>query len=434
MKYIILLPSQQENILLKQRVEELKKQVSDLSTTNDFLLDQNAQLRLGSRVAAIAGCQPTGQSAVTTVVQAQPGGPLAVVPTIPPPSSAQVVDGHTGCSEINVGICSEGKHYTSSPQGPQQALGQLNQATALTQSPVVTISSITLAVPPPAMSMAAMSSMAAATSMSLAPVQTSIALAGPMQQTATLPTSMSLAGPIQHTAALPTSMSMSGTSLQATSAPLPTSMSIAGPLTNNPGQLSTGGLPNGITGATQQMQQTAPLPTTITIVGNMQQTNPLPTTMNMAGPPPPHPSQHPTAGPPPNGVKRTSQQTVSIGMQPLASAHTASSMPMPLQSHPTQPNVAPPSVMVSHSQAMQPPPPQQQTQQTIGPPPVAQSSMAQPPPPPPQHVPPPGMQGPLQQQPPTVSVAVAGATADTVTVRETRLVTYPISSIQAPRL
>jgi len=36
---------QQENMLLKSRVEELKKQVSELTTTNNFLLEQNAQLR-----------------------------------------------------------------------------------------------------------------------------------------------------------------------------------------------------------------------------------------------------------------------------------------------------------------------------------------------------------------------------------------------------
>ena len=36
---------QHENMLLKSRVEELKKQVTELTTTNNFLLEQNAQLR-----------------------------------------------------------------------------------------------------------------------------------------------------------------------------------------------------------------------------------------------------------------------------------------------------------------------------------------------------------------------------------------------------
>merc|ERR1719479_457367 len=44
---------QQENMLLKSRVEELKKQVQELTTTNNFLLEQNAQLRL-----SVKGPQP----------------------------------------------------------------------------------------------------------------------------------------------------------------------------------------------------------------------------------------------------------------------------------------------------------------------------------------------------------------------------------------
>lgn len=44
---------QQENMLLKSRVEELKKQVQELTTTNNFLLEQNAQLR-----CSVKGPQP----------------------------------------------------------------------------------------------------------------------------------------------------------------------------------------------------------------------------------------------------------------------------------------------------------------------------------------------------------------------------------------
>jgi len=38
---------QEENLQLKGRIGELEKKVSDLLATNEFLLDQNAQLRLG---------------------------------------------------------------------------------------------------------------------------------------------------------------------------------------------------------------------------------------------------------------------------------------------------------------------------------------------------------------------------------------------------
>lgn len=52
---------QHENMLLKSRVEELKKQVQELTTTNNFLLEQNAQLRLsvkGPQPQAIAMAPP----------------------------------------------------------------------------------------------------------------------------------------------------------------------------------------------------------------------------------------------------------------------------------------------------------------------------------------------------------------------------------------
>jgi hypothetical protein len=38
--------------MLRKRIEELKKQVSDLTATNEFLLDQNAQLRMGGKRTA----------------------------------------------------------------------------------------------------------------------------------------------------------------------------------------------------------------------------------------------------------------------------------------------------------------------------------------------------------------------------------------------
>jgi len=50
---------QQENMLLKSRVEELKKQVQELTTTNNFLLEQNAHYRKGPQPMAM------GQAAVS---------------------------------------------------------------------------------------------------------------------------------------------------------------------------------------------------------------------------------------------------------------------------------------------------------------------------------------------------------------------------------
>lgn len=42
---------QEENHLLRGKVAELEKRVSDLTATNEFLLDQNAQLRMGGKSA-----------------------------------------------------------------------------------------------------------------------------------------------------------------------------------------------------------------------------------------------------------------------------------------------------------------------------------------------------------------------------------------------
>ena len=57
---------QHENMLLKSRVEELKKQVTELTTTNNFLLEQNAQLRQSAKtVMPTLPPQPTGQPPVS---------------------------------------------------------------------------------------------------------------------------------------------------------------------------------------------------------------------------------------------------------------------------------------------------------------------------------------------------------------------------------
>jgi hypothetical protein len=38
--------------MLRRKIEELEKQVSDLTASNEFLLDQNAQLRMGGKRTA----------------------------------------------------------------------------------------------------------------------------------------------------------------------------------------------------------------------------------------------------------------------------------------------------------------------------------------------------------------------------------------------
>lgn len=63
---------QQENAILRRKVDDLKKQVADLMATNEFLLDQNAALRLSKQ--APAGTQPLG--VIPTAAALGPVAPL----------------------------------------------------------------------------------------------------------------------------------------------------------------------------------------------------------------------------------------------------------------------------------------------------------------------------------------------------------------------
>lgn len=47
--------SQDENHQLRAKILELEKRVSDLTATNEFLLDQNAQLRMGGKTGPVPG-------------------------------------------------------------------------------------------------------------------------------------------------------------------------------------------------------------------------------------------------------------------------------------------------------------------------------------------------------------------------------------------
>jgi len=60
----------EENTMLHKKIEELKKQVSDLTASNEFLLDQNAQLRMGDkRTANVTAVTITSTGAPTMQVQ-----------------------------------------------------------------------------------------------------------------------------------------------------------------------------------------------------------------------------------------------------------------------------------------------------------------------------------------------------------------------------
>ena len=71
----------EENLLLRRKVEDLKKQVSDLMATNEFLLDQNAHLRIQGKLPTV--------STVATVTL--PTVTLASSVTVPVTSSVTAI-------------------------------------------------------------------------------------------------------------------------------------------------------------------------------------------------------------------------------------------------------------------------------------------------------------------------------------------------------
>ncbi|XP_063978631.1 zinc finger CCCH domain-containing protein 10-like [Diachasmimorpha longicaudata] len=69
-----------ENSLLRKKIDELKKQVSDLTATNEFLLDQNAQLRMsGKRTANVTAVTVPAVTITNTVPPSQAPTPQQMV-------------------------------------------------------------------------------------------------------------------------------------------------------------------------------------------------------------------------------------------------------------------------------------------------------------------------------------------------------------------
>lgn len=79
---------QDENNFLKKRIIDLKKQVSDLTAANEFLLDQNAQLRIGRKNGSVGAVTPVSVTVTGTPVSVQP---ISQLPA--PPAPGQIVTG-----------------------------------------------------------------------------------------------------------------------------------------------------------------------------------------------------------------------------------------------------------------------------------------------------------------------------------------------------
>ncbi|KAG8298078.1 zinc finger CCCH domain-containing protein 10-like [Homalodisca vitripennis] len=63
---------EEENAILRQRVAELKKRVDDLQATNEFLLEQNAQMRINDKGAASLTAVTVPAVTITNTAQMQP--------------------------------------------------------------------------------------------------------------------------------------------------------------------------------------------------------------------------------------------------------------------------------------------------------------------------------------------------------------------------
>lgn len=74
---------QEENLFMCRRIDELKKQVSDLMATNEFLLEQNAHLRIQGKI-------PSACSTVTTVTL--PAVSIANSMAVPVTTSVQAIN------------------------------------------------------------------------------------------------------------------------------------------------------------------------------------------------------------------------------------------------------------------------------------------------------------------------------------------------------
>ena len=73
---------QEENLLMRRKVEDLKKQVSDLMATNEFLLEQNAHLRIQGKIPTVCSSVATVNIPTVTIANSM---------TVPVTTSVQAI-------------------------------------------------------------------------------------------------------------------------------------------------------------------------------------------------------------------------------------------------------------------------------------------------------------------------------------------------------
>ncbi|XP_015509197.1 zinc finger CCCH domain-containing protein 10 [Neodiprion pinetum] len=122
-----------ENALLKKKIEELKKQVNDLTATNEFLLDQNAQLRM-------SGKRTTNVTAVTVPA-------VTITNTVPPsqaPTPQQMVNAAVAAGTLRTVTASVATVPVSIATVTPVSIAAVSMAPVSIPPPIVTMAQQTI--------------------------------------------------------------------------------------------------------------------------------------------------------------------------------------------------------------------------------------------------------------------------------------------------
>ncbi|KAK0083129.1 hypothetical protein PV325_009299 [Microctonus aethiopoides] len=122
-----------ENSLLRKKIEELKKQVNDLTATNEFLLDQNAQLRM-------SGKRTTNVTAVTVPA-------VTITNTVPPsqaPTPQQMVNAAVAAGTLRTVTASVATVPVSIATVAPVSIAAVSMAPVSIPPPIVTMAQQTI--------------------------------------------------------------------------------------------------------------------------------------------------------------------------------------------------------------------------------------------------------------------------------------------------
>ncbi|KAG8429632.1 hypothetical protein GDO86_004289 [Hymenochirus boettgeri] len=149
---------EEENVMLRRRVEDLKKQVSVLAATNEVLLDQNAQFRSQAKVVTLSTLSttaPTSEQGVGTVTNYNHG----IAQTHTTLSSQSLQSRAVTQQELVASTGASAAAQSNAPQQLNPEIAPLSAALAQTIAqgmapPPVSMAPVAVSVAPVAVSMA----------------------------------------------------------------------------------------------------------------------------------------------------------------------------------------------------------------------------------------------------------------------------------------